>query len=123
MRRTVLFVMIASILSLGCSKHVLITSDPPGADLHVEGILRGKTPQTLTLPTHTFAQTSIRLSKEGYHAVAATLRATQVNEGLVVAGVVLLFLTVVGGVILLVFRAWEYEDAYHFSLQPEGVKG
>ncbi len=117
MRHTLLFVMIASILNLGCSKHVLITSDPPGAELHVDGLLRGKTPQTLALPSHTFAQTSIRLSKEGYHDVAATLRATQVNGGLVVAGVVLLFLTVVGGVVILVFWAWEYEDVYHFVLQ------
>lgn len=69
----------------GTSNNVDFSSQPPGADVYVNGTLRGKTPVELKLVSkETY---TIEFRKEGYHPVTRTIT-NKVGAGWIVLDVI-----------------------------------
>jgi hypothetical protein len=101
------FVM--SILLVGCSTSVLITSDPSGADVDINGQSYGQTPAEMTLSDFDLNVYHLTITKLGFRDKTATLQ----NE--LKAGPFL------GGFVIWPFWLWCYgpQESYNFKLEPE----
>lgn len=101
----ILIVGTATILS-SCSTAVQLTSDPPGADVDINGMSYGKTPVTVTLSDFDFTDYRLTLSKLGYQDKVVVLeKETKVGP-------------VIGGFFIWPIWLWCYGpmDAYNFQL-------
>ncbi len=76
MKKVVLLLVLLGAVALGsgCKSMVYFRSNPPGAQLHINGIPRGETPCTLELKWHTFKTFDVTLEKEGYRPHVARLQ-------------------------------------------------
>lgn len=61
------------IATTACKTTTTINSDPPGADVYINGIHYGKTPTTIQVTNTTFGDYRITLKKEGYKTYEAIL--------------------------------------------------
>lgn len=85
MKKAVRKILVVSLLAIivisftGCatvfgksSKDILIISDPPGAEIKINGASYGKTPATIPLKKD--SSYLVEISKEGYHSQTAQIR-------------------------------------------------
>lgn len=81
--------MIAALFFLsGCASSTLITSDPSGAKLYVDGRHVGSTPYNYTDTKIVGSKTTLRLEKEGYEPLNTFFsRTEEVDVGAVIGGI------------------------------------
>ena len=72
----------AALLSSGCAayQNVGIESDPPGAEIYLDGKLAGQTPLELRVPRD--AAHTVYLKKEGYRPELVVLEKHDANDGI-----------------------------------------
>lgn len=106
---TVLAAALGFVLS-GCAGTTLITSDPPGASLYLNGEKVGVTPYTHTDRKIIGSTNLVTLKKEGYVDLNTSFSR---NEELDIGAVI-------GGVVFLVPFLWtmEYKPSHSYELSP-----
>jgi len=72
---------------MGCSSHTLIQTDPPGAKVYVDGILRGLSPVDYSDMAISEEQKTVILKKEGYETSYVTIRKEKLKWGALIGGV------------------------------------
>ena len=100
-----LFVLIA-----GCSSTTIISSDPNGATLYIDGMKVGKTPYTYTDSKIVGSRTPLKFAKEGYKDLQVILSKDEKAD----VG------AIIGGVFVLVPFLWtmEYNPMHNYELEP-----
>lgn len=84
--------MSALILFTSCSSTTLISSEPSGAQVYLNGERMGKTPYTHTDTKILGTCTTLRLEKEGYESFNTVFcRNEEADVGAIIGGVFLLF--------------------------------
>lgn len=102
----------AAVLLFGCSTTTTIHSSPPGAKLYLDGVYRGETPITMSLPDGTdHGYKRLRLEKEGHLPLDAALGRRQ-DGGRLVCGYFCLFP---------LLWMYKWDDSYSFTLEPQGT--
>lgn len=99
----------AALFLTSCSTSVQITSQPPGADVEINGMSYGQTPTTTTLSDFDFTEYRLTLKKLGYQDKTVVLeKETKVGA-------------VIGGFFLWPIWLWAYGpmDQYNFKLEPK----
>ncbi|RME51875.1 MAG: PEGA domain-containing protein [Deltaproteobacteria bacterium] len=98
----------------GCASSTVIRSQPPGAQVYINGELMGKTPYTYSDQAIVGTTRNLRLEKEGCEPVAATFSRTEEFNPL----------ACVGGVLLLVPFLWimNYKGERTYKLECPGPK-
>lgn len=90
--RIIASILLVSFVMIGCSSTTLITSDPPGAKLSINGMSVGKTPYTHSDTRIVGSTLMIKLEKDGYEPLNTIItRDERVDVGAIVGGVFLLF--------------------------------
>lgn len=75
------------ILFSSCMSTTMIQTQPPGADVYIDGIKAGKTPQQMTNDKTILECTSIRIEKEGYETINTEIcRTEDIDVGPILAG-------------------------------------
>jgi len=103
-------IAVLSLVLVGCSSSVEISSDPPGADVDINGESYGTTPVDISLSDFDFNVYHLALTKLGYRDKTITL------QGEIKVG------PFVGGFVFWPFWLWCYgpQDTYVFKLEPKG---
>ena len=108
--RIVASILLVSFVMIGCSSTTLITSDPPGAKLSINGVSVGKTPYTHSDTRIVGSTLMIKLEKDGYEPLNTIIsRDERVDVG-----------AIVGGIFLLVPFLWtmQYNPQHSYELSP-----
>lgn len=108
--RIVASILLVSFVMIGCSSTTLITSDPPGAKLSINGVSVGKTPYTHSDTRIVGSTLLIKLEKEGYETLNTSIsRDERVDVG-----------AIVGGIFFLVPFLWtmQYNPQHSYELSP-----
>lgn len=101
---------IVSILFTSCASSTLITSDPPGASLYLDGASVGATPYKHKDSKPIFSCTSVRLEKDGHETVYTEIcKEDEPKVG-----------PIVGGFFLVIPWLWAlgYRNTYNYYLEP-----
>lgn len=86
----VLLTSMAIILN-GCASSTIVSSEPSGATLYIDGSKVGKTPYPYSDTKIVGSNTRLKLKKEGYEDLHVILnRSEQVNIGAIIGGIFLL---------------------------------
>ncbi len=89
---TMALFMAALVFFTSCSSTTLISSDPSGAQVYLNGEKVGKTPYSHTDTKIVGSCTSLRLEKEGYETFNAVFcRNEEADVGAIIGGVLFLF--------------------------------
>ena len=106
---TVALLLGSALLLSSCSESVQLTSDPPGADVQINGQSYGKTPVTLSLSDFDFTDYQLTLTKMGYQDKTIVLQ-KELKTG-----------PFIGGFFIWPFWLWSYGpmDNYNFQLTPK----
>jgi len=108
--KTTAIVLSAILLLSGCASSTLISSNPNGAKLYLDGMNVGTTPYKLTDFKITGAETSILMVMDGYEDFNGLLKKNEkANVGAIVAGCFLLFPF---------FWATGYDAMHTYELRP-----
>ncbi|MFA6137138.1 MAG: PEGA domain-containing protein [Sulfurimonas sp.] len=84
-------IILLTILASGCSSTTVISSDPNGAQLYVDGMKKGKTPYAYTDSKIIGSTTILKLKKEGYEDLNVVMsKSEQANVGAIIGGVFVL---------------------------------
>ncbi|MCU0379404.1 MAG: PEGA domain-containing protein [Bacteroidales bacterium] len=103
-------VLSATLLLSGCASTTLISSNPNGATLYLDGMNVGTTPYKLTDTKITGAETSILMVMDGYQDFNGLLKKNEkANVGAIVAGCFFLFPF---------FWATGYDAMHTYDLRP-----
>jgi hypothetical protein len=102
-----------------CAHSALIESDPPGAELYVNGTQVGVTPFTLEDTPGGGERYEIVLQKPGYEILQATLQQDQFSWPRGVASIACGACTLGLGCLGLLW-AWQLQDHYSYVLKPAG---
>jgi hypothetical protein len=108
--RIIASVLLVSFVMIGCSSTTLITSDPPGAKLSINGVSVGKTPYTHSDTRIVGSTLMIKLEKDGYEPLNTTIsRDERVDVG-----------AIIGGLFVLVPFLWtmQYNPQHSYELSP-----
>lgn len=108
--RIVASILLVSFVMIGCSSTTLITSDPPGANLSINGVSVGKTPYTHSDTRIVGSTLLIKLEKDGYETFNTSIsRDERVDVG-----------AIVGGIFFLVPFLWtmQYNPQHSYALSP-----
>ncbi len=90
--RIVASVLLVAFVLIGCSSTTIITSEPPGAKLSINGVSVGKTPYTHADTRIVGSTLMIKLEKEGYEPLNTIItRDERVDVGAIIGGVFFLF--------------------------------
>lgn len=100
----------------GCSHSVLITTDPTGANVTVNGQMIGQSPVTFVEKSGFNRNYSVSINKDGYRPIDTVLSQTLNPTYAVVAGLVFMFTLCPLGVLWM----FTLEDNYHFTLGETG---
>lgn len=75
-------------LLASCTSSTRITSEPPGADVFIDGQLVGETPFVHEDAKISFSSTTVTLRKEGYEDLHAVIRKDEdIDPGAIVGGI------------------------------------
>lgn len=109
MKKMLVLLLIASLLTTACSTVVQITTQPPGADVEINGQAKGKTPLTLPLSDFIGSTYQTRFKMDGYREKYVELQ-KEFKAG-----------TFVGGLFVWPFLLWSYgpEATQNFVLEKE----
>ena len=108
--RTIASVLLLSFVMISCSSTTMITSDPPGAKLYINGMSVGNTPYMHSDTRIVGSMLMIKLEKEGYEPLNTFItRDERVDVG-----------AVIGGLFLLVPFLWtmQYNPQHNYELAP-----
>lgn len=108
--RTIASVLLLSFVMISCSSTTMITSEPPGAKLYINGMSVGNTPYTHSDTRIVGSMLMIKLEKEGYEPLNTFItRDERVDVG-----------AVIGGLFLLVPFLWtmQYNPQHNYELAP-----
>ena len=108
--RIIASVLLVSFVMIGCSSTTLITSDPPGAKLSINGVSVGKTPYTHSDTRIVGSTLMIKLEKDGYEPLNTMFsRDERVDVG-----------AIIGGLFVLVPFLWtmQYNPQHNYELTP-----
>jgi hypothetical protein len=108
--RIIASVLLVSFVMIGCSSTTLITSDPPGAKLSINGVSVGKTPYTHSDTRIVGSTLMIKLEKDGYEPLNTMIsRDERVDVG-----------AIIGGLFVLVPFLWtmQYNPQHSYELSP-----
>ncbi len=107
----VTMILLLSFLVGGCSSTTVISSEPNGATLYIDGMKVGKTPYTYTDSKIVGSSTPLKFKKEGYKDLQVILSKNEkANVG-----------AIIGGVFVLVPFLWtmEYNPMHNYELEQE----
>ncbi len=80
------------ILFSSCMSTTMIQTQPPGADIYIDGVKTGKTPQRMTNDKTILECTKIKMEKEGYETLNTEIcRNEEVDPGPIIAGLLVWF--------------------------------
>lgn len=107
--RVVALIMVIVFVS-ACASSTVISSRPPGAEVYMDNIKKGKTPLTYSDTAVAGTAKAIRLEKPGYKSLDTVIRKDKFEIGPCIGGILILFpfIWVLG-----------YQEAYDFELEPE----
>ncbi len=109
-RTLTLALILGTVLLLSsCSTSVQLSTEPPGADVEINGQAQGKTPLTLTMTDFDFTEYSVTFRKLGYQDKTVVLQ-KELKTG-----------PFIGGFLIWPIWLWCYGpmDAYNFQLVPK----
>lgn len=107
-----------SFLAASCAHPTLIQTDPPGAELYIDGVQVGITPYTLQDTPGSGDRYEIVIQKSGYQIVQSTLRQDQFSWPRGIASVTCGLCSFGLGCLGLLTWSWQLQDQYSFVLQP-----
>lgn len=114
---SVLFLLCS--LNVGCASSTQITTQPPGAQVTVDGMRLGKSPTVYTnSQVWLWTKHSVSVKKKGYQPLAGSLDA-QIRPVNLICGILLCYT----GIGLVVAAAGELPPQKNFSLVRVGVDG
>lgn len=114
-------VLLLAFFVTGCASQAVFVSEPPGADVYVNGTKVGTTPCEYEYNLNSGGDYYVTLEKGGYETVNYTMASNEVDEGkrnmLLTAGAV-----IPGGSVLWLGALFTkgLKDTYEFALKEEG---
>jgi hypothetical protein len=107
MKKLAVFTMSLFFL-FGCASTTLIKSNPPGANVSINGILHGETPLYYTDKAVAGTSKMVTLKKEDYKEFTGTIRREKFSVP-----------ALIGGIFLVVPFVWilEYPPQYNFEME------
>lgn len=111
--KSISLLLAISILLASCSSTTMISSNPPGAKLYLDGELVGETPYRHTDSKIVGTTTAIKIEKEGYKPLIADM--TRNEEADIGA--------IIGGLLIWVPFLWtlKYKPTHKYELMPLGA--
>ena len=107
--RTLSIFLSILILFSSCMSTTMIQTQPSGADVYLDGVKAGKSPQQMTNDKTIIECTNIRIEKEGYETINTEIcRNEEIDMGPIIAG---LFIW------LPFLWAMKYEPVHSYELQ------
>nr|NIS40816.1 PEGA domain-containing protein [Desulfuromonadales bacterium] len=123
MLRKVLVVILLALFTTGCASQAVFLSDPPGAQVFVNGSKVGTTPCEYEYNLNSGGDYFVTLEKRGYETVNYTMASDEVDREkrnmLLTAGAV-----IPGGSVLWLGALFTkgLKDTYEFALQEHGPR-
>ncbi len=112
---TILVFTFFSVLLTSCASSTIIQTDPPGAQVFIDGVLAGTSPVHMTNKKVVTSCTDIRIEKEGYERLLTDIcRDEEPAIG-----------PIIGGFFFGIPWLWafEYQASHFYTLEPvEGTK-
>lgn len=105
-----LFGAVIIIILSSCKSTTLITSEPPGAIVYIDGEEKGVTPYKYEDKKGSYSSTNIRLKNEGYKDLNVDIERDYQNDGALNAANGLIGITGLWNM--------KYEENYHYELTP-----
>lgn len=116
-------VLALSIVLCGCPQPFQIRSNPPDADVYVNGRYEGKTPRTVIRGASAYRTISLRVEKEGYEDHASLLQANELNQPVFAIGLVSLLFFVVPGLVILGMAGFKFPEHHVVELKKKNSSG
>jgi len=85
--KTIGILLSALILFSSCMSTTMIQTQPPGADIYIDGVKVGQSPQEMTNDKTVIECTEVKIEKEGYETINTTIcRNEEIDFGPILAG-------------------------------------
>jgi hypothetical protein len=101
------------VTAAGCASTTVLSTQPPGATVQLDGMMLGQTPFTFTETVSVFTKHMLVMRKDGFEDLSATIQPDQWQAGKIVLSI----LCFVPGL----FWSTEYPPAYNFVMVPRGA--
>lgn len=119
---TIPFALVGIALLTGCAHTARIASEPPGAELFVDGVQVGVTPFAIEDEVGSGQRYEIVLKKPGYRIVQTTLVQDQFAWPRGIAALACGVCTLGAGCLGLLW-SWQLQDSYSFVLESISAEG